>query len=141
MTDHPATFLGFDYGDRLIGVAVGQSVTATANPLGCVRVTGGRPDWDAIAGLLRTWEPDALVVGLPLKLDGGEQAATRAARSFSAELERRFRLPVHAADERLSTVEARRRLAEAGRPDEEDDPMAAQIILEAWLGERQRAAR
>jgi len=137
MKRRAATYLGFDYGDSRIGVAVGQSVTGTANPLDTVRVVDSHPDWDTIARLIHAWEPAALIVGKPLRMDGTEQAATRAARTFGEELARRFRLPVHAADEHLSTVEARRRLAEAGHPDADDDPVAAQIILEAWLGEQQ----
>lgn len=137
MRARPATLLGFDYGDRTIGVAAGQTVTGSATPLGTVRVSETGPDWSAIEGLVASWQPDALVVGLPLKVDGGEQAATRSARSFGEQLARRFGLPVHSVDERFSTIEARRRLAESGRPEADDDPVAAQIILEAWLAEQQ----
>lgn len=134
----PRTLLGFDYGCRRIGVAVGQTLTATAAPLTTVRVTAAEPDWEAIAKLVGVWQPDALVVGVPLNMDGTEQATTHAARAFGRELTRRFGLPVHSADERLSTIEARHRLAQAGRDPTHEDPVAAQIILEAWL-EEQRA--
>ncbi len=133
----PRTLLGFDYGHKRIGVAVGQTLTATATPLTTVRVTAAEPDWAGIGELIETWQPDALVVGIPLNMDGTEQATTRTAREFGRELARRFRLPVHSADERLSTVEARRRLVEAGRHALDEDPVAAQIILEAWLQEHQ----
>ena len=142
------TFLGFDYGERRIGVAVGQSVTGTASALSTVNVRGGEPDWDSIDGIVSTWKPDGLVVGEPLHMDGQPQTMTRRARRFRHALRSRFGLPVHAADERLTTVEARAELAGrgafrgagAGRRHEIDHPVAARIILESWLGERRRDA-
>ena len=138
------TFLAFDYGERRIGVAVGQSVTGTASPLSTVRVRGGEPDWVSIDGLVAAWRPDGLVVGEPLHMDGRPQPMTRRARRFRHALRSRFGLPVHTADERLTTVEARAELAERGafrgsgarRRHEIDHPVAARIILESWLGER-----
>ena len=138
------TFLGFDYGERRIGVAVGQSVTGTASALSTVNVHGGKPDWDSLDRIVSTWKPDGLVVGEPLHMDGRPQTMTRRARRFRHVLRSRFGLPVHAADERLTTVEARAELAGrgafrgagAGRRHEIDHPVAARIILESWLGER-----
>ena len=138
------TFLGFDYGERRIGVAVGQSVTGTASALATVGVRGGEPDWASIDGLVASWKPDALVVGEPLMMDGRAQPMTRRARRFGHALRGRFGLPVHAADERLSTVEARSELAArgafrrsgAGRRRAFDHPVAARIILESWLEAR-----
>ena len=138
------TFLAFDYGERRIGVAVGQSVTGTASPLSTVRVQDGEPDWTSIEGIVAAWNPDGLVVGEPLHMDGRPQPMTRRARRFQHDLRSRFGLPVHAADERLTTVEARAELAERGafrrsgarRARELDHPVAARIILESWLGER-----
>ena len=142
------TFLGFDYGERRIGVAVGQSITGTANPLSTVRVRDGEPDWASIDGIVAAWKPDGLVVGEPLHMDGRPQPMTRRARWFRHALRSRFGLPVHIADERLTTVEARAELAERGafrgagarRRPEIDDPIAARIILESWLGERRSDA-
>ncbi len=146
------TFLGFDYGERNVGVAVGQTVTGTARPLAVVKVCEGRPDWEAIDALVAAWRPAALVVGEPLHLDGRVQPMTRRARRFRHALERRFGLPVHAADERLTTVEARAELAGRGafrearrtarrrRAHEIDHPVAARILLESWLGERRARA-
>lgn len=128
-----STLLGFDHGGRRIGAAVGQSLTGTASPLTVIPVRDNRPDWNVIQRLVDEWQPDALVVGLPLNMDGTEQASTDAARRFGRQLHGRFGLPVHWVDERLSTHEARTRLAEAGDHDAEDDPVAAQIILETWF--------
>ena len=141
------TFLGFDYGERRIGVAVGQSVTGTASPLASVDVRGGEPDWVSIDELVADWKPDGLVVGEPLHMDGRSQPMTRRARRFGHALRGRYGLPVHAADERLSTVEARAELASrgafrengAGRRRESDHPIAARVILESWLGELKTA--
>lgn len=131
----PSCVLGFDFGQRHIGVAVGQTVTGSARGLETVRVRDGRPDWQRIEALLREWQPDRLVVGEPLNMDGSEQSMTAAARRFARQLHGRFGLPVEHADERLSTVEARRLLAEAGRLERADHPLAAQVILEGWLAE------
>ena len=137
------TFLAFDYGERRIGVAVGQSVTGTASPLVSVDVRGGEPDWGSLDGIVADWKPDGLVVGEPLHMDGRPQPMTRRARRFGHALRSRYGLPVHAADERLSTVEARAELASrgafrgtgAGRRRDIDHPIAARVILESWLGE------
>ena len=141
MIQRPVTLLGFDYGGKRIGVAVGQTVTATAEPLTSVPVNGTTPDWHAIGQLVQAWQPDAFVVGLPLNMDGTEQDTTQAARRFRNQLAGRYPIPVHTADERLSTREARERLANRGRPLEDDDPVAAQVILETWFSEQHSAPR
>ena len=133
MTGRPCTLLAFDYGDVSIGVAVGQTVTDTATPLTIIKVRHRRPDWNSITSLVKSWEPDALVVGLPYTMDGAEQDTSRSARRFGNQLAGRFHLPVHWVDERLTTREARTRLVELGRPEDDDDPVAAQLILESWL--------
>ena len=140
MTEQAETLLAFDYGEKNIGVAVGQTLTGTANPLETIRVAGSSPDWDAISRMVTTWKPDALVVGLPLNMDGTEQKVTRRARRFSDQLSGRYRLPVHLVDERLTTREARDRLAAEGRAGSDDHPVAAQIILESWLNEQRSPA-
>ncbi len=136
MTERAETLLAFDYGEKHIGVAVGQTLTGTANPLASIRVSDSSPDWDAISRIIDTWHPDALVVGLPLNMDGSEQTVTRRARRFGNQLLGRYRLPVHLVDERLTTREARDRLAAQGRAGDDDHPIAAQIILESWLTEQ-----
>nr|VFK02406.1 MAG: putative holliday junction resolvase [Candidatus Kentron sp. H]VFK02528.1 MAG: putative holliday junction resolvase [Candidatus Kentron sp. H]VFK05469.1 MAG: putative holliday junction resolvase [Candidatus Kentron sp. H] len=135
MMTSPVTLLGFDLGSKQIGIAVGQTLTNTANPLGIIAVKRNAPDWKAIDHMVESWNPDGLVVGLPLNMDGTEQEMTRAARRFRNQLMHRYRLPVYVADERLSTREARNRLAHEGKLDAEDDAVAAQVILETWLHE------
>ena len=129
------TLIAFDFGEKRIGTAIGQTVTRTATPLETIPVRGTRPDWSAIARLIDTWKPDALVVGLPLNMDGTDQWITARARRFANRLHARSGLPVHLADERLSTREAWTRLIESGSRRDGPDPVAAQIILEGWFAE------
>jgi putative Holliday junction resolvase len=136
----PERVLGFDYGARRIGVASGQRITGTAQALSVIERAAGEPDWAAIARLVREWQPQALVVGLPLALTGEEQPMTHAARAFAAELGRRSGLPVHLHDERMSSQEAARRFAAAraaGQRQRRDaallDAIAAQVIVESYL--------
>lgn len=131
--------LGFDFGLRRIGVAIGQTTTHTANPLETVRHTA-TPDWQAIERLVREWKPVLFLVGLPLGAEGEETEMSRAARRFGADLNNRFALDVAYADERLTSRAAASRFAEqraSGKARRKDsarlDAVAAQIILENWL--------
>lgn len=132
MTGTADTLLCFDYGESRIGVAVGQTLTGTAMPLTTLTARHGRPNWDDVRALLDEWQPDALVVGLPLNMDGTEQEITGRARRFSRRLTARHPIPLHFADERLSTREARQ-LESGGAPREGRDALAAQVILEGWM--------
>jgi putative Holliday junction resolvase len=143
---HGGSLLAFDYGTRRIGIAVGSPLSG-ARALTVVEHAGGEPDWRKIDALLREWQPAALVVGLPLSTDGGIQAMTGFARDFADALSARHALPVHLVDERYSSLEASRRFAArraSGTARRKDaaalDAVAAQIILETWLGARQASA-
>lgn len=136
-----AVLLGFDFGLRRIGIAVGNRLLNSARPLTTV-AHHSTPDWPAIESLMREWRPGELVVGIPTLMDGSEQPITQAARAFAKELQTRFELPVHHADERLSSVAAGETLKaerQAGRKrrikKEEKDSMAASIILRDWMQE------
>jgi putative Holliday junction resolvase len=135
MNDRPDVVLGFDYGRLRIGVAVGQSVTASAQALETVAGNDHRPDWEAIGRLICAWQPTRLVVGLPLNMDGSEQEMTDAARRFGRQLAVRYALPVDLVDERLSTREACSMMREAGGRPAALDPVAAKLILDSWLAE------
>ena len=130
-----ATLLGFDYGTRKIGVAVGQTITGTASALETLLPVKNRPDWDRIGQLIREWKPDVLIVGLPLNLDASATDATAGALRFSRQLEGRYHLPVYLADERFTSAEARSRLGPRQKELERYDAMAAKLILETWLSE------
>ncbi|GMR07269.1 MAG: Holliday junction resolvase RuvX [Gammaproteobacteria bacterium] len=129
------TILGFDYGLKRIGVALGMEITRTARPLTIVACHDGKPVWESISALIEEWHPDLLVVGLPVTLEGNQQEMTDCSRSFGRKLSGRYNLPVQHVDERLTTVEAKSRLAGQGNPAEEVDHVAAQIILEGWFTE------
>ncbi len=121
--------LAFDYGHKKIGIAIGQRITSTANPLQIIRAKNQKPDWQTIARLIKEWQPEQLVVGLPLHADGTASAISLAAEKFMRQLEERFDLPVHAVDETLSSHAA----AELLGSDKGLDAVAAQIILETWF--------
>ncbi|MDX1901576.1 MAG: Holliday junction resolvase RuvX [Gammaproteobacteria bacterium] len=129
--------LGFDFGTKRIGVAVGQTITRTARPLTTLSAQQGVIQAEALQPLIKTWQPDGFVVGIPLNMDGTEQPITHAARRFAHWLTETFSLPVHEVDERLSTRDARERIFSEGGyralQTAEVDSLAAQIILQNWL--------
>ncbi|WP_049622591.1 Holliday junction resolvase RuvX [Frateuria defendens] len=138
---------GFDVGSKVIGVAVGNPLTAAASALAAVPVREGEPDWAQLDALRAEWQPATLVVGLPLTLDGAEQPASRLARRFAERLRHRYGLPVVLVDERHSSQEAARRFAHAraaGLRKRRDaariDATAAAVILERWLTDPGAAA-
>jgi len=131
--------IGFDFGTKRIGVAVGQFLTKTASPERIIAAQDGIPEWKQIEELRQQWKPTALVVGLPLNMDGTEQELTLRARKFANRLYGRLALPVHLTDERLTTREARDRIntfsaSNAYKPQFVDSAAAA-LILESWFSE------
>ena len=135
------TLLGFDYGTRRIGVAVGQQITHTVTPLTTLACSNETPDWQAISKLIEAWQPDKLVVGLPLHLDGSTQPLTAKAQRFGNQLKGRYNLPVEMVDERLTSHEAETRLAKhKGKSAKTDiDALAAALILQSWLDQNSNA--
>lgn len=135
MSNH--TIIAFDFGTRSIGIAVGQTLTATASPLSAVKAQDGIPDWNLIEKVVNEWQPDYLVVGLPLNMDGSEQELTQRAKKFANRLHGRLGKKVELQDERLSTTEARARLFEKGGfkslSKGRVDSQSAVIILESWF--------
>ena len=136
----PRTFLGFDYGLKNIGVAVGQELTNTASPLTVIKARNGIPNWDELQKLLDQWQPQLLIVGLPLNMDGSEQVMTKAARKFGNRLNGRFQIAVEWQDERLSTYEALDQLGIRSKLDakhrDDVDRISAQLILQSWLNQQ-----
>lgn len=131
------TLLGFDYGSHKIGVAVGQTLTASANPLETLSNPRGKPDWERIGRLIEEWAPDALVVGHPFEMTDREANNAEPAKRFARQLAGRYHLPVHLVDERLTTRTAWLDLgAEAARDPLRVDAWAAKLILETWLREQ-----
>ncbi len=135
------TLLGFDFGCKRVGVATAQTLTHTTRPLTTVAVHQEQPEWSKIQQLISEWQPQQLIVGLPLNEDGSEHRISQLARKFAHQLEKRYQLPVALIDERLTSQEAeailmqqrkagkiRRRAAKAAI-----DQIAAEIILRTWM--------
>jgi putative pre-16S rRNA nuclease len=133
------TILAFDYGEKHIGVAVGDTVTRIAHPL--AKLAGPRASAE-IDVLVREWAPDALLVGMPLTAEGGEHALSARVRRFAQQLGSRYRLPVEFADERYSSTAAEETLRRAGRGGRADKhlahALAACTILQGYLDESAR---
>ncbi|KMK18447.1 Holliday junction resolvase [Pluralibacter gergoviae] len=131
------TLVAFDFGTKSIGAAVGQRITGTARPLAALKANDGNPDWSLIERLLREWQPEAVIVGLPLNMDGTEQPLTARARKFANKIHGRFGVKIILHDERLSTVEARAGLFEHGGYRALNkgriDSASAVIILESFF--------
>lgn len=131
--------IGFDFGLKRIGVAIGQTITKTARPLDTIYAKSGEPNWHAIGKLIEKWQPDALVVGIPLNMDGSLQKISTDAAKFGVSLRERYHLEVYEIDERLTTKDARERLFQEGGyqslQDGQVDRVAAQLILQNWFAE------
>ena len=133
MAEPIKTVIGFDFGTKWIGVAVGQTLTRQANPLAAIR----NNDWKSIESILDEWRPQVVVVGLPLNMMGEHQAMSARARRFGRQLQGRFGVNTVLIDERLTTREAYQVAIENQRrkSKSEIDSIAAALITESWLRE------
>ena len=135
------TVLSFDYGLRRIGVAVGNTLTGTAEALATVAADDGLPDWRAVDRLVADWRPAAIVAGVPYNMAGRDARLTTAALLFADELRQRYGIEVHRVDERLTSREAEDELRERRRSGAkakrvrrgEVDREAARLLLLQWL--------
>ncbi len=131
------TVLAFDFGERRIGIAVGEHLLATANPLTTIDNESNEIRFQLITDLVNEWQPKLLVVGLPLSLDGTEHAVTQLCKKFARRLNGRFNIPVMLIDERYSSIEASRLLSETGIKGRAQkamlDQVAAQTILQSYF--------
>ena len=128
--------LGFDFGLSKIGVAIGQMVTCSATPLTLLKAKRGVPDWQLINQIIKDWDADAIVIGLPLNMDGTEQYITRRAREFGEALKKQFTLPIYFSDERLTTIAARDEMhthLKGAARFENADSVSAKLIVESWM--------
>jgi putative Holliday junction resolvase len=131
------TIIGFDFGKKYIGVAVGQEITGNASPLGSVKANDGVPHWDSLGNFLKEWQPDLIVVGLPLNMDGSEQQLTLDAKKFGNRVAGRFGLKVEFQDERLTTADAKEQLFARGGyknlKKDNIDAESARLIIESFF--------
>ena len=136
--------LGFDFGTRRIGVAVGNTLIRVAHPLTTIAEEANAARFAAIASLIDEWRPDLLVVGRPVHADGSEHAMTARAERFARQLRSRFGLDVAHVDERFTSVGADSALADAGVHGRNRkalrDAAAAQLILQSWFDNDERNA-
>ncbi|QVQ24963.1 Holliday junction resolvase RuvX [Achromobacter deleyi] len=123
------TLLAFDFGEKKIGIAIGNTLTRQARPLEIIFGEIREARFGRIAALLQEWQPQRVVVGLALDADGAEQPATARCRRFANQLHGRFGLAVELVDERGSSMEAQRLLGTHAA----DDAMAAAVILQRYL--------
>lgn len=128
-------FIGIDWGEKRIGLAVGQSLTGHARGLAVLKAKQGVPDWQELKKWLSKYQPEALVLGLPLLLDGKEQPLTERVREFASLLVSQIPLPLYWIEEQLSSSEASERCDNPAMLDAE----AAAVILETWLSMPQSA--
>lgn len=140
LSDNTGTYLGFDFGAKKIGAAVGQTITVTASPLQTIRSINQNPNWEIISQLIQEWRPAGLVVGISKQADGSDNPITPRMLKFCRQLEGRYHLPVFQQDETLSTFEAKQMLfnevsVSAKRLWEVQDQLAAQLILQSWLND------
>ncbi|MEH6515532.1 MAG: Holliday junction resolvase RuvX [Halioglobus sp.] len=140
MKDDKRTVMAFDFGLRQIGVAVGNCLLETSQPLDIVRARDGMPDWSAIEALLQEWQPDLLLIGDPLNMDGTDSDLGARAQKFSRRLHGRFGLEVALVDERLTSFEAKQTLQAQGHKgnykNQPADSVAAELILQSWMREQ-----
>ncbi|MFV2056995.1 MAG: Holliday junction resolvase RuvX [Thiohalomonadales bacterium] len=136
------TVICFDFGIRRIGVAVGQTVSASAKPLVTLHQPNGSPKWQPISDLISQWQPDLFVLGLPFHADGGESTLCKKVKHFGNQLQARYNLPIEYIDERLSSHEAEQLMLEdpttRAKQGGDIDHYAAKIILDSWFQERIR---
>lgn len=143
MSDSISTVMGFDFGHKRVGIATGQTITQSASALKTVDSPQHTGNWNPISKIIEEWSPDALVVGIPLHMDGTEIELTKDAKRFAEQLKARYNKPVFTVDERLSSVEAANEIADARaaglrkRTVKGDlDKLAASIILQTWFNQQ-----
>jgi putative Holliday junction resolvase len=135
------TLIGFDFGEKRIGVAVGETETRLAHPVAAIAEEATEARLTAIGRLVAEWRPAGFVVGLPRHADGGEHEVARLAGKFARRLNARFGLPVAFVDETLTSAEAGARLREAGgraKGKGDLDAHAATVILQSYLDQMNR---
>jgi putative Holliday junction resolvase len=136
----PGSYLGFDFGTKRIGIAVGQSITLQARPLITLAAQKGNPPWDKLDDIIEEWLPQGLVVGLALQPDQTPSTTSLKAQKLAAQLAARYQLRVYTIDEHLTSVAAQMMIKERSYPAKpyDVDAVAAAIILESWFNQEMR---
>ena len=139
--DIAGTVMAFDFGEKRIGIATGETMLKTAHALTTIETEVTEARFAAIEKLITEWRPSLLIVGLPTHMDGTEHQLTQLSKKFAQRLEGRFSLPVMLVDERLSSAEAAQNLSSAGIKAKQQktmiDAVAAQVILQSYFDQLQ----
>jgi len=131
--------MGFDYGIKRIGVAIGQTLTATASPVCIIHLKNQQVNWAQIDAVIQEWRPDLFIIGLPRHADGSDSDSTIAVQYFYEQLRKRYTVPISLIDETLSSTAATERMSvRSKRKNHSVDAVAAQIILETWFAEQKK---
>jgi putative Holliday junction resolvase len=126
--------MGFDFGTQFIGIAVGQKTVGSATPLKPIAAKEGQPNWDDLARIIKEWQPEQFVVGIPYNMDGSDSELSRRAARFGRRLEGRYGISWIGMDERLSSFDAKSSMQDSGTPIKgRIDSIAAKLILESWF--------
>jgi len=137
--DHKMIAIAFDFGIKKIGVAVGENIIKKAKPLSVLNAQNGKPNWDIVNNLIQYWQPNFIIVGLPLNINGTKQSITNKSEKFANLLKNKFDIIVKMHDERLTTVEAKsiifKKYGFKALQKETIHSYAAKIILESWFNE------
>lgn len=135
--DITGTLMAFDFGEKRIGVATGETILKTAHALTTINAEQNDVKFAQIALLIAEWQPSLLIVGLPMHMDGEPHLLTQLSKKFAQRLEGRFNLPVVMVDERLSSAAAAQSLSEVGIKGRAQkamiDAVAAQTILQSYF--------
>ena len=125
--------LAFDFGTKKIGVAVGQTITKSSSPLAVVFNKDNRINWDQILEIINEWQPQLMLIGKPLNMDGTDSDIMKEVDIFFKKLEKITKIPCEYVDERLTSFEARQNLIEL--KNDLVDAQAAKILIDNWLSE------
>jgi putative holliday junction resolvase len=144
--ESPQSLMAIDYGLRRIGIATAVLITRTASPLTTLPAVNGEPEWGKLDKLIKEWQPDLIVVGLPYNSDGSWSEMGTLARDFAAKLQLRYKLPIDLIDERYTSAEAGSLLKDQRRQGirnkklhkEDVDALAARLIAESWMNNAAR---
>lgn len=130
--------LGVDFGTKRIGLAIGQSITGSARSLEIIPAKQGTPNWNSLIKIIKEWAVEAIVVGMPLDMQGKWQNTSQQVVEFIEQLKQHTDLPIYTVDERMTTIEAKAQISAQGRHKLDKarvDSYAAKIILEDWFAE------
>jgi putative Holliday junction resolvase len=131
--DNTLTVLAFDFGVKRIGTAFGQNLTNSAQALAEIPAKDGIPNWQDIEHLIKEYQPNLVLTGLPLNMDGTENEMCQRARKFAKRLHGRFGLKSLLWDERLSSDEAKTIKPSRNYKKNAVDSLAAALILQSWF--------